>query len=111
MVGNAHRVGRLLIVVEIHLLTYARDVIRELNAQSAACNVELMDTIVRDVAAAIMPMPVNGTVKPVSVEGKLGNRAGPSLVIDTGRHGFVILVADIIPELHIPHLGHQHAAE
>jgi hypothetical protein len=41
----------------------------------------------------------------------LSATSGPGLVIDTGRHGFVILVADIIPELHIPHLGHQHAAE
>src|SRR5205809_3707062 len=70
-----------------------------------------MDAIVPDVSAAVVPVPVDGTVKPVSVEGKLGNRAGPNVVVDTARHGFVFLMADVVSELHIPHLGHQHTAK
>ena len=78
------------------------DLRRVVNAQRPTAKVEPVRTIVCDVTGTVMPVPVVEMVEtiPVKWEHRYGSR--PDVIIDAGRHGFVLFVPDIPAQLGIP---------
>ena len=104
-------VGRLLVVVEVELATGAGDVFWQTRLHHPARHVDPMDTVVAYVSGPVVPVPVDGAVVVVAVEGEHRDGTVPKIVIDPGRDRFVLLVADVPALLGVPDLGHEQVAD
>ena len=98
LVHGMQQVGRLLVVVEHHVSSHRGHLDRmSVDSQSPACDVELMDTLVSDVAVSVRPLPVPVVVETVARERALWGRTDPKVVMDPLRHRLVGRVADRVP--------------
>ena len=67
-------------------------------AEPPAGDVPLVRPLVADVAVAVIPVPVPVVVEAVVVEGALGGRAEPGVVIDLLQVGPVVVHAGLVPD-------------
>src|ERR1700722_6317665 len=70
-----------------------------------------MNSLVAEVAVAIVPVPVPVVVDPIGVERLLGGRAQPKVVVDFFGDGTVGLVADRSARFVTKPLGHVNLPE
>ena len=106
IVGDIHRVGRLLVVIEEQLFAHARYFGWIVDLEGPASDIHPMHAVISDIAAAVVPVPIDGAVVTVQIERHHRHGTRPDIVLDSGRNGLVFLVTDIPPHLDIPHLGH-----
>ena len=81
IVGDVHGVGRLLVVIEVEFFAHAGYGFRQSNVKGAAGDVELVNAIVADVAATVVPVPIDSGVEAISIERKWWQGAGPDVVV------------------------------
>ena len=70
-----------------------------------------MNSIVSQIAGTVVPVPVDGAMKAISVEGKLGDGTRPEVVVDSSWDRLVGFEPDIAPHLTVPDLHHVHLTE
>src|ERR1039458_6314187 len=104
-------VGRLLIVIENEMAAEAADRGGIFHSQAPAGHIELVNSLVAQVAVAVIPKPVPVVVQPVSRVLVLGRRSQPEIVVDARRHGFHRLAADGVAPFEAEAAGHVDVAE
>ena len=106
------RVGKLLVIVEEIFPAERSDGRRmDLDAQTPAGDIEIVDAVIAHVAGTVVPVPVPLVVEAVFVEREEGGGAGPGVVIDAGGDRRVWLAADVLAELDVPGFGGEDTAD
>src|SRR5262249_47794829 len=84
--GAVQGVGRFLIVIEHEVPTDSAHLHGILYAQTPAGNIDLVDTLIAEIAVAGIPEPVPVVMETILAELALGSGAGPEVVVDSFRH-------------------------
>ena len=87
------------------------DLCRQRHPEPPAGDIHLVDALVADVTVAVVPVPVPVVVEPVPVEGPLGRRPEPEVVVNAGRHRLILEVADRVAPLVAEPFGHVDLSE
>ena len=74
-------------------------------------HVDVVDAVVADVAISVFAIPLPVLMEPVHVEGTIGGRSQPHVVIHSLRHGRIGDFLSMRVPLHVPGFGHFHFAE
>src|SRR5262249_27298758 len=114
--GAVQGVGRFLIVIEHEVPTDSAHLHGILYAQTPAGNIDLVDTLIAEIAVAGIPEPVPVVMETILAELALGSGAGPEVVVDSFRHcrnrraadGIAPLVAKTAREINIADQAFAH---
>src|SRR6185437_12970808 len=86
LAAHVENVRRFLVIVKHHVAANGADLLRILHAQTPAGDIELMNTLVPEVAIAVVPKPAEVVMKAVPGEGMLRRWTQPEIVVHSRRN-------------------------
>jgi hypothetical protein len=92
--GAIEGVRCLLVVIKHEVAAYGRNPLGELNTESPAGDIHLVNALVAEIAVARIPDPVPVVVKAVVSERLQGRRSGPEVIVNPGWNRFLRCVSD-----------------
>ena len=110
LVIDEQGVGGFLLIVEGVFAAARGDLLRPIDAQSPAGDIQHVDAPVAQFAGAVVPEPMPVVMKAVRLEFPLRSGAEPKIVIDAGGHFALRLETDRLPAVYAPCLGERNLA-